>query len=704
MKFFKILFLAIVLSINYLSATKVDSLLNVIKKNKEDSLSLKAYVEIITLIKDKNQSLALRFANEGLVSSRIQKNDYFIAFFSSFLAEQYELKADYNNALKFYEESLNSYQKLDSLKRVAELKNNIGRVYEKKSIFDKAIVYYIEGLKIREKIKDKKGIASSYNSIGLINYYQSDYDNALKNFNFALTLVKELKNPLGLATIYNNFGLVYIEKKQYDSALTYINLSLKYYEQIENWYGIATAYSNLAICYYSKNDLKTAEKFYLKSIKIKEEIDDKYGLISSYISLTVLYQKKGLFPEAIATINKAIELAKEVENNEGLSRAYQVLAELYSQVNKFDLAYKTYIKFYELRDSIYNDNTSKIINSLQEQFQSEKREKDIQLANSKIKQQSLLIYGASIVIALILSLTVIILRNNRQRKRANKLLSEQNEEITIQKEIIEQKNHDILASITYAKRIQEAILPLPQYMSKYLNMFVLFKPKDIVSGDFYWFMSFENHVLFAVVDCTGHGVPGAFMSIVGYNSLNQVIKEYNLTNPGLILDKLNILVQQALHTDEQEIKDGMDISLCSLNVKTKVLQYAGANNPLYIVRQKEKSTILASDKVVESYNHILYEIKANAQPIGAYIEHQNFKCHEINLEEGDSIYIFSDGFADQFGGPIGKKLKYKPFKEFLLSIQAYKIEDQRKHLQLFFDEWKGNYDQIDDVCIMGIRV
>ncbi|MGQ9847579.1 MAG: PP2C family protein-serine/threonine phosphatase, partial [Bacteroidales bacterium] len=242
------------------------------------------------------------------------------------------------------------------------------------------------------------------------------------------------------------------------------------------------------------------------------------------------------------------------------------------------------------------------------------------------------------------------------------------------------------------------------YMSKYLNMFVFFKPKDIVSGDFYWFMPIEDHVLFAVVDCTGHGVPGAFMSIVGYNSLNQVIKEYNLTNPGLILDKLNILVQQALHTNEQEIKDGMDISLCSFNLKTNVLQYAGANNPLYVIRSKEKLAISDSDKALEGANHILYEIKADSQPIGAYIEHQRFKCHEINLEEGDSIYIFSDGFADQFGGTNGKKLKYKPFKELLLNIQAYKIENQRKHLQLFFEEWKGNYEQIDDVCVMGIRV
>lgn len=704
MKFFKALIIFLFILSNGVYATKVDSLLNLIKYHKEDSLSLKAYYQLISLIKDKNQSLTMRLANEAIQSSRTQKNEYYVAFFSSFLADQYEMEADYNNALKYYEESLMSYQKLDSIKKVADLKNNIGRIYEKKSILDKAIAYYIESLKIREKIKDKKGIASSYNSIGLINYYQGDYNNALKNFNLALSLVKELKNPLGLATVYNNFGLVYIEKEQYDSALTNITMSLKYYEQIENWYGIATSYSNLAICYYSKNDLKAAEKYFLKSIEIKEEIGDKYGLISSYISLSVLYQKKNMFPEAITNIRKAIDLAKEIENNEGLSRAYQVLAELYYQTNKYELAYKTFITFHKLQDSIYNDNTSKVVNSLQEQFKSEKREKDIQLANSKIKQQSLLIYGASIVIALILSLTVIIFRNNRQRKRANILLSKQNEEITIQKDIIEHKNQDILASITYAKRIQEAILPLPNYMSRFLNMFVFFKPKDIVSGDFYWFMPVGDTVLFAVVDCTGHGVPGAFMSIVGYNSLNQVIKEFNLTAPGEILDKLNILVQQALHTSEQEIKDGMDISLCSLNRKTNVLQYAGANNPLYIVRSKEKNEIALSDKKIESSTHILYEIKADSQPIGAYIEHQKFKSHEIQLEAGDSIYIFSDGFADQFGGPSGKKLKYKPFKEMLLSIQPYTIEEQRKHLLLFFEEWKGSYEQIDDICVMGVKI
>lgn len=703
MKVLKFLILLFFFSSSCLYASKVDSLTNLIKIHKEDSLSLKAYYELITLIEDKDHSLAIQLANEALVSSRNQKNEYYIAYFSSYLADKYELDDDYSNALQYYEESLNNYQKLDSLKKVADLKNNIGRVYEKKSILDKAIAYYIESLKIREKIKDKKGIASSYNSIGLINYYQSDYVNALKNFNLSLTLVKELKNPLGLATVYNNIGLVYINKKQYDSALTNFSSSLKFYEQIENWYGIATSYSNIAICFYGKNDLNASEKYYLKSIKIKEEIGDKFGLISSYISLSVLYQKKELYSKAIDIVQKAIKIGREIENNEGVSRAFQVLSELYSQTGNYKLAYETFINFHNLKDSIFNDNSAKVINSLQEQFQSEKREKDIQLANSKIKQQSLLIYGASIVIALILSLTVIIFRNNRQRKRANVLLSKQNEEITKQNDIIQQKNQDILASITYAKRIQEAILPLPQIMSSFLrNMFVLFKPKDIVSGDFYWFMPVGDTILFAVVDCTGHGVPGAFMSIVGYNSLNQVIKEKNLTEPGEILNNLNVLVQQALHTSEQEIKDGMDIALCALNTKTKVLKFAGANNPLYVVRSKDKNVL--SEKVVEYGNFAIYEIKGNSQPIGAYIKHHNFNTHELNLSEGDSLYIFSDGYADQFGGPNGKKLKYKTFKEQLLSIQQYGMDEQKKHLQLFFDEWKGEYEQIDDVCVMGVKI
>ncbi|NSW45296.1 MAG: tetratricopeptide repeat protein [Bacteroidales bacterium] len=704
---FVCLFVCLIFSYSY--AVKVDSLLRVIIQHKDDSVSLLAYEELLNALYDRNDKLYIKFAKEALNRSKNQKNEKFAAKYSLVLAEKYEYMGEFKKAIDYYNEALNYYQNLDSIKNIADVKNSIGRVYEKTSDYDKALSYYIESLKIREKIKDKKGIASSYNSIGLIYYYQGNYGMALKNFLHSLSLVKELNNPMGLATVYNNLGLIYsasdLNKKKYDSALIYFNLSLKFYEELASQYGISTSYLNIANCYYGKKDFTTAEKYYLKSIEIKKEIDDKIGLVSTYTSLAVLYQKKKMYQLAIESALNAVKLANELGNKEGLIRAYDVLSELYADMGNYKQAYEAFRKYQAMSEKLFNENSAKIVAKLQEQFQAEKREKDIQIANSKIKQQSILIYAAIIVILLILSLSVVILRSYREKKRANILLSEQNEEITHQKNIIEQKNQDILASITYAKRIQEAILPLPQYMNKYLKeMFVFYKPKDIVSGDFYWFMPVGDTILFAVVDCTGHGVPGAFMSIVGYNSLNQVIKEYNIIEPGEILDKLNILVQQALHTSEQEIKDGMDIALCALNTKTRMLKYAGANNPLYVIREKNKNNEFIVNKFEESDTHILFEIKGDSQPIGAFISHKNFTCNEIQLEPEDTLYIFSDGYADQFGGEHGKKLKYKPFKKMLLSVQTYSMEEQKKHLHFYFDNWKGSFEQIDDICVMGVRI
>jgi len=701
------LFVLFIFSYSY--AVKVDSLLRVIIQHKDDSISLLAYEELLNALYDRNDKLYLKFAKEALITSKNQKNEKFAAKYSLVLAEKHEYMGELKKAIDYYNEALNYYRNLDSIKNIADVKNSIGRVYEKTSDYDKALSYYLESLKIREKIKDKKGIASSFNSIGLIYYYQGNFGMALKNFLHSLSLVKELNNPIGLATVYNNLGLIYsasdLNKKNYDSALVYFNLSLKFYEELSSQYGISTSYLNIANCYYGKKDFTTAEKYYLKSIEIKKEIDDKIGLVSTYTSLAVLYQKKKMYQLAIESALNAVKLANELGNKDGLIRAYDVLAELYADMGNYKQAYEAFRNYQDISEKLFNENNAKIVAKLQEQFQAEKREKDIQIANSKIKQQSILIYAAIIVILLILSLSVVILRSYREKKRANILLSKQNEEITNQKNIIEQKNQDILASITYAKRIQEAILPLPQYMNKYFKeMFVFYKPKDIVSGDFYWFMPIDDIILFAVVDCTGHGVPGAFMSIVGYNSLNQVIKEYNIIEPAQILDKLNILVQQALHTSEQEIKDGMDIALCALNTKTRKLKFAGANNPLYVIRAKNKNNEYIANKFEESDTHILYDIKGDSQPIGAFISHKKFTSYEIQLEPADTIYIFSDGYADQFGGEHGKKLKYKPFKNMLLSIQPYSMEEQKKHLHLYFDNWKGSFEQIDDICVMGVRV
>ncbi|MBN8691662.1 MAG: SpoIIE family protein phosphatase [Bacteroidetes bacterium] len=285
----------------------------------------------------------------------------------------------------------------------------------------------------------------------------------------------------------------------------------------------------------------------------------------------------------------------------------------------------------------------------------------------------------------------------RQLKKENKILEEKVKERTaevVQKNIeLDEKNKDITASIRYAKRIQDAILPPDFFVRNYLpKTFILFKPKDIVSGDFYWLYDKKDMVLFAAVDCTGHGVPGAFMSIVGHSKLDQIVAEHGITKPSEILNELNKNVSDTLrqsYLEDNQVRDGMDIALCAFNRKTNVLEYAGAFNPLWLIRNGE-----------------LTEIKADKFPIGNLKsgENKKFTNHSIQLIAGDTLYIYSDGFADQFGGPDGKKFKYSAFKKLLLDTQHLSMEEQGELLYKTIEEWKGELEQVDDILVIGTRL
>lgn len=285
--------------------------------------------------------------------------------------------------------------------------------------------------------------------------------------------------------------------------------------------------------------------------------------------------------------------------------------------------------------------------------------------------------------------------------------------VVLQKEKLEIKNKEITDSITYAKRIQTAILPPLRIVKEHLReSFILYKPKDIVAGDFYWMESFakasdsegksfakasdtervaenekENLILFAAADCTGHGVPGAMVSVVCNNALNRSVREYGLTDPGKILDKTREIVVKEFEKSDEEVKDGMDISLCAYNTKTHMLKWAGANNPVWIVR-----------------DGVLQEVKGDKQPIGKYSEHKPFTTHTIQLSEGNAFYVFTDGYYDQFGGDKGKKFKAAKMKELLLSIYQRPMEEQRRIIDEAFETWKDNLEQIDDVCVVGVKV
>ncbi len=295
-----------------------------------------------------------------------------------------------------------------------------------------------------------------------------------------------------------------------------------------------------------------------------------------------------------------------------------------------------------------------------------------------------------------LAIVLSVRRVKRQNQRLEATIKErtaevvsQKEEIELQKEILEEKNQDIMDSIKYAKHIQDAILPEEQELKEeFSDAFILFRPKDIVSGDFYWMAKKENQVLVSAVDCTGHGVPGAFVSIVGNNGLNRAVNEFQLKKPAEILDKLTLLVEEAFkQKSSSDVKDGMDLALISYEKDKGLIQYAGANNPLYLIR-----------------DGALTEIKANKQPIGAFDNRKPFTNHEIEVQKGDRIILFSDGYADQFGGDRGKKLKYKAFKNLLLENLHQPIGAYKGILNNYLQNWMGDLEQIDDVCVIGIEI
>ncbi len=306
---------------------------------------------------------------------------------------------------------------------------------------------------------------------------------------------------------------------------------------------------------------------------------------------------------------------------------------------------------------------------------------------------------------------------NKDIIEKNEILNQQNEEITAQrdeierqKEIVEMVHKEVSESIDYAKRIQQSILPDREILGKrFSDYFVFFKPKDVVSGDFYWTAHIENHTIITAADCTGHGVPGAFMSMLGASFLREIVEKEYVTHTGVILRKLRKEIIKALKQKGKsgEQKDGMDMAIVSINHETNIVQFSGANNPLYIVKGKKIRVESEAIKLYEYDNPSefqLYEVKPDKMPIAIYEKMDNFSTHEIQLEKGDRLYMFSDGFADQFGGPKGKKFKYKPFKKLIIDNAELTMDEQKAVLEKTFNSWKGNLEQVDDVVVVGIKI
>ncbi len=664
--------------------------------NSELRLDSIIYADLYTAEQDLVDSCLRSFDEEELDSLKLLKLHYLIE--NSLSDEVWtfynrQLNTLVNNKLK---QNLGVKEERFYKILLAECLNNYGVEYNAKGDVALAISYHQRSLKIREKLKYKPGIANSYANIARVHLWQDNFTSAQKFFDLSLGLYLEIKDTLNIAKSYNYLGYLAKLKRDEKTALDYYFQGLKLREKINNQNGIAQSLTYIGEMFEDKNDLDSALYYYNKGLKIDYEIGEQNGTVIGHQRIGRIYMKKSNLDSAEYHLLKSLQVSETIGYAGHIRENSRLLSDLYTKKREWEKALNLLKRYIKMADSLENKNIKKALiqqelefnydrkklaDSLR--FKEKERIKSLQIKSQKatMKVQRTQLYLSIMALVLLVFLAIYIYRNLRNQKNANEIIESQ-------KLKVEEKQLQILDSIAYAKRIQSAILPPMALIKENLpNSFIVYKPKDIVAGDFYWMEEKDGKVLFAAADCTGHGVPGAMVSVICNNGLNRSVREHGLSDPGEILNKTREIVISEFEKSEEEVKDGMDVALCSLDGNR--LSYAGANNPLWIIRK-------GSEEVEE--------IKADKQPIGKAEEFKPFTTHEVLLNEGDSIYIFSDGFADQFGGDKGKKMKSKNFKKLLLSVQNEPIPTQKRMIDEAFKKWKGEHEQLDDVCVIGVRI
>jgi serine phosphatase RsbU (regulator of sigma subunit)/lipopolysaccharide biosynthesis regulator YciM len=622
------------------------------------------------------------------------------------LGKAYAQTGNMQDAIASFNQSVLLMKKVGTSVEVGDLLINEGNAYNDAGSYDQALTTSLEAYKIFEKANDKRGMARALIVSGNVYRLLENYDKAVTDYERALTLSTEIHDTALQASCLNNLSIVYGAKGEHDSALTYLRQARKIHEQSGNYYPLAKVLNNMGGEYFEKAmmdtnsmyyqlALDTAIEYYLAALDLRKKIGDRRGQASSLNNLGAVSLEQGNVDKAIEYFQRARELALEIQSLDMLMLINESLYEAYVRKGDVELALKYFRDFADVKDSIYTSDMSNSIAEMQARFDVEKAESE---ARATEKQKTIIIWSSVIAGILMFIIIFFIWRQSKERERVNVELNQQKQEIESKNvalnsanQEIELKNKDITDSIRYARRIQEAILPELEFMTTFGKTgFVLFKPKDIVSGDFYWMARKGEYLLFAAVDCTGHGVPGAFVSIVCSNLLSQSVNEHGLIQPHDILNDVNARLSVTLRQrlDESKVRDGMDIALCVLNTSTGMLSFAGAFNPAWIVRDKQ-----------------IIELKADKFPVGNFEDEalRVFAKHDMQLQKGDRIYVFSDGFSDQFGGPQGKKYKRVKFVDFLIRIQQHPLYEHKGLLEREHLAWRGEMEQIDDIVVMGIE-
>jgi serine phosphatase RsbU (regulator of sigma subunit) len=675
-----------------------DSLLNIIRNTKSDTAKFRLCNEYSVKLSASDNKSSIYFANEAqkIAVKRNDKLGQAVAMNNLAFGLYYSGESD--SAIVLLNQSIQISRSVGDSANVLSALNRLGFTYREKGEYALALIAYNQSLASNIGEKNKSEAANSYLNIGVIYYDQHNLKDALRYQEMGLKLYLETGEEARIANCLARIGNTHLEGKDTLEAMDYYKRSLEMFTKANNPRGIAVCLNNIANIYKEKKDAPKALDYYGRALAIREKIGDKNGISLICNNVGELYLSLEEYDKAILYFTRALDIALALDyleqvkaNSLGLSKSYEGLGD-----NQTALAY--YKKYYDANDSIFNEKNSEQINILNTKFDTERKQKAYESLTKENDLQVRRNIFMAAALGLLFVLVIVVWRNARRSKQANVLLQQQKNEISLQKKIVEEQHRDIVDSINYAKRIQRAVLPTQQEIHElFPKSFVFFRPRDIVSGDFWWIGKSGKIKILAVADCTGHGVPGAFMSLIGNTALNEVVKEKHITDPGEILYRLSQNIVAALKQGQKEIdstqsysmkgvKDGMDISLCALDEENGVLKFAGANNPIYYVQ-----------------DGVMKEIKGNRQPVGIFEgELKPFTVHTIPLKGLEAFYLFSDGYADQFGGPQGKKFKHSRLQELLFKMNKKDPRQQQNELSENFDAWRSNLDQVDDVLIAGV--
>lgn len=721
---------------------EVDSLMKVIAVNNTDTVLLKAYNRIATRYYMANEIDSVKKYTFLLKAKAAQsQNLIWNSNVYNHFGNIHRYYYNYDSSLYYYKKAIKVSLENVDIVRLAHVFNNLGLLFENYAKWNSAVKMFSTSASLFQLLHDLRGEANSYNNLGNIYEMIGEYPKSLDYHFKAYSNYKLLNNPEGLARSSNNIANIYSDQKDYAKAKEYYRISLRYCAAGNNPESTFLTYVNLGINFSCQNENDSAEinfisadtvlnknyfyylkpnfletrgefeikrknynaalDYYNEAVKAAVELGDSLQIPYTKCSLGNLYLELKDYKKAEAELLLAEQLLKRFNTSDLEININNSLKILYEQLNKPAKAYY-YYKKYVLADKKRDEQNSQRYAEkaeLKHQFETElvqikkvQDERDLKRAEEK-KRQNMILLSVSFICLLIVVFSFILFKRFKESEQQKKIIATQKQEVELQHHALEEKNKEILDSINYAKRIQQALLAHEELLSENLqDYFVFFKPKDIVSGDFYWATSTgsvtNRKFYLAVCDSTGHGVPGAFMSLLNINLLNEAINEKHIVSPNEVFNHVREGLIKNISQEGQ--RDGMDGILLQIENSSNglvQLNYAAANNAPVLISKKQ-----------------IIELPKDKMPVGIGITQDSFKLQNMNAQKGDMLYLYTDGYADQFGGPKGKKFKYKTLNELLVSISDLPTSEQKQKLNIAFEEWRGNLEQVDDVCIIGIRI